>query len=60
MILFKRRYVTRLCKECEALLSEMCETEQFDGDAIDCCYRRLYRIRHAVAPLWKKSKVYKE
>lgn len=60
MLLKTRRYVTELCKECETLLFEMCETEKFDGDAVDCCYRRLYKIRYAVAPFWKKAKCYKE
>ena len=60
MELKRRMYIAQLCKECEDLLSEMCETEKFDGDAIDCCYRRLYLIRYIVAPFWKKSKLYKE
>lgn len=58
MTLFKNRYITRQCKECETLLLEMLRAEQIDCDAIDCCLRRLYRIRYTVAPFWKKSKVY--
>ena len=54
------RRITKLCKECEALLLEMVEGGKLDYDAIDCCFRRLYRIRYIVAPLWNKKNVYKE
>ena len=54
------RVITKLCKECEALLLEMDKGGNLDGDAIDCCLRRLYRIRYIVAPLWNKKNIYKE
>lgn len=54
------RYIAKLCKECEVLLLEMVESEKLDYDAIDCCFRRLYRIRYIVALVWNKKNVYEE
>lgn len=54
------RRITNLCKECEALLLEMDKGGKLDGDAIDCCLRRLYLIRYLVAPLFNKKNIYKE
>lgn len=58
--MIKRKLITTLCKECEALLLEMSKGEKVDGDALDCCFKRIYQIRYLVAPIWKKSKIYKE
>lgn len=42
----KKRKIKRLFKEMEDLLFEMCASERFDGDAIDCVYRRIFRIKN--------------
>ncbi len=44
--MFRKRKIKKLLNEILAILYEICERQEFDGDAIDCACRRIYRIKN--------------
>lgn len=42
----RKRKIKKLLNEALVLLYEICERQEFDGEAIDCACRRIYRVKN--------------
>lgn len=44
--MLRKRKIKKLLNEILAFLYEICDRQEFDGEAIDCVCRRIYRIKN--------------